>query len=135
MCATPCCLAGEKPLQLRRDGTVHELGVVFHMIDTLEEVGRENELTTIAKVNISLGEVTGVVPSYLLDCWDWAVNRTELLKGAELSITTIPAVTICNACGNTYETLKYGKTCPHCQSEDTELLRGLEMEIDSIEGC
>lgn len=112
---------------------MHELGLVFHMIDTLEEVGRENELTSIGKVSLELGEVTGVIPDYLLDCWRWAADRNELLRGAELDIQPVEAITVCNACGRTYPTLKHGKICPHCDSPETELLRGLEMEILSVE--
>ena len=69
---------------------MHELGIVFHMIDTLQEVGAENGLTSIARVTLDLGEVTGVLPDYLLDCWRWAADRTELLRGADSSIRDLP---------------------------------------------
>lgn len=113
---------------------MHELGVVFHMIDLLEEVGRENELTSIVRVQLALGEVSGVLPDYLLDCWRWAADRTELLRGAELEIVEVPAVTVCNACGRTYGTVAHGKICPHCGSPDTVLLRGNETELVEVEG-
>ena len=113
---------------------MHELGIVFHMIDTLEEVGRANSLTSIQKVTLSLGEVSGVLPDYLLDCWRWAADRSELLRGAELAVTQIDAVTVCNACGRTYGTVAHGKVCPYCSSPDTVLLRGNEAEIDTVEG-
>lgn len=114
---------------------MHELGIVFHMIDTLERVAKDNELSVIAKVTLNLGEVTGVLPDYLLDCWNWAVKRTEVLCDATLEVVQIDAVTVCNDCGKTYPTLEYGKVCPHCQSANTVLLRGNEIEIDTIEGC
>ena len=113
---------------------MHELGIVFHMIDTLTEVGADNGLTSIARVALDLGEVCGVLPDYLQDCWRWAADRTELLRGAELDVHQIEAVTVCNDCGRTYPTLQHGKTCPHCASENTVLLRGLEIEIREIEG-
>lgn len=105
------------------------------MIDTLTEVGAENGLTSIARVTLDLGEVSGVLPDYLLDCWRWAADRTDLLRGAELDIQRIDAVTVCNACGRTYGTIAHGKVCPHCGSPDTVLLRGLEIEIREIEGA
>ncbi|MDO5119521.1 MAG: hydrogenase maturation nickel metallochaperone HypA [Coriobacteriales bacterium] len=113
---------------------MHELGIVFHMIETLEEVGQANDLTHIAKVTLNLGEVSGVLPDYLLDCWRWAADKSDLLEGAELHIEPIPAVTVCNTCGRTYGTVAHGKICPHCGSPDTVLLRGNEAEIDTIEG-
>ncbi len=113
---------------------MHELGIVFHMIDTLEEVARVHELATISKVTLNLGEVSGVLPDYLVDCWNWAVKRTNVLRAAELNVVPINAVTVCNDCGKTYPTMAYGKVCPHCQSPNTVLLHGNEIEIDTIEG-
>ena len=113
---------------------MHELGIVFYMIDTLQEIAAQNELTTISKVNLRLGEVSGVLPDYLVDCWDWAKKRTDVLQDAVLEVEQVDAVTVCNDCGKTYPTLEYGKTCPHCQSANTVLLRGNEIEIDTVEG-
>ena len=42
------------------------------------------------------------------------------------------AVTVCNHCGRTYPTIEHGKICPFCESPDTVLLQGNEMELDSI---
>ena len=50
-----------------------------------------------------------------------------------LEIRTDPAVTVCNACGKTYQTVAYGKICPHCASPDTVLLHGNQMEILEVE--
>lgn len=114
---------------------MHELGIVFHIIDSLKEVGEENHLTQISRVTLEIGEVSSVLSDYLTECWNWAVNRTELLKGARLVIEKIPAVTYCEDCGSTYGTVEYGRTCPHCQSGNTYLLQGNETNIKEIEAC
>ena len=36
---------------------MHELGIVFHVIKTVERVGAENDLTRVAGVTLELGEV------------------------------------------------------------------------------
>lgn len=112
---------------------MHELGIVFHMVDLLEDVGREEQLTQVSRVVLDMGEVSGVLIDQLKDAWAWAANRSELLRGAELEVNQIPAVTVCNACGKTYPTVAHGRICPHCESPDTVLLRGREMEIREIE--
>lgn len=112
---------------------MHELGVVFHMVDLLEEVGREQSLTRIAKVAVDIGEVSGVVTDFFEDAWQWASDKHDLLRGAELHVNRIPAVTVCNACGKTYPTVPQGRICPHCESADTVLLRGNELTIREIE--
>ena len=112
---------------------MHELGIVFHMVDVLEDVARERELTSIGKVVVELGEVSGVVTELFDDAWRWASNRSDVLRGAELEVHCIEAVTVCNDCGKTYPTVAHGITCPHCESVNTELLRGRELEILEIE--
>ena len=112
---------------------MHELGIVFHLIDMVEDLGKENSLTHVGSVTLTLGEVSGVVPEYLQDCWKWAVAKTDIMKECELKIDAVDAVTLCNSCKKEYPTVENGKTCPHCQSEDTYLLRGQEMELKEIE--
>ena len=73
---------------------MHELGIVFYAIDMVEDLGRENHLSSVSSVTMSIGEVSGVIPSYLADCWRWAADRSDLLRGAELRIETIDAVTV-----------------------------------------
>lgn len=80
---------------------MHELGIVFHVIKSVEKIGEENGLTNVASVTLELGEVSGAIPHELESCWNWAVKRTELLPEAALKIETIPAVTYCEGCGAT----------------------------------
>ena len=112
---------------------MHELGIVFHIIDTLEEVGRENHLASIQSVTVELGEVSTVIPEYLTDCWNWAVKKKELLKEAVMHVEVLPAVTLCRDCGKEYGTAEHGRICPWCGSEKTHLVRGSEINIKQIE--
>jgi hydrogenase nickel incorporation protein HypA/HybF len=114
---------------------MHELGIVFHIINEVEDVCRENSLTKVASVTVQFGEVSAVVPEYLGDCWKWASEKSDFLKGALLHSETIPAVTMCDDCGKTYGTTEYGRICPFCASENTHLLSGQEITIKEIEAC
>ena len=112
---------------------MHELGIVFHIIKSVEQVAADNDLEKISAVVLELGEVSGVVPDYLTDCWKWAAAKEELVSGSELKIETLPAVTHCDNCGKDYPTVVHGRTCPHCQSGNTWLLTGNEVNIKEIE--
>ena len=112
---------------------MHELGIVFYIIRDVKAAAAENSVQRISAVVMNIGEVSTVVPEYLTDCWRWAVDKEPLLKGSELKINMIQAVTQCQDCGQEYETVKYGKTCPHCGSGNTFLLKGNEVEIKEIE--
>ena len=65
---------------------MHELGVVFHIIDDLKAVASDNDVSSISKVTIELGEVSGVVEEYLTDCWKWACKKEELVKDCEMEV-------------------------------------------------
>ena len=114
---------------------MHELGIVFHIIKTIEGVAAEQNLTKVTSVTLQVGEVSTVIPAYLQDCWQWAVKRTELLRESVLVHETIPAITFCEHCRGTYPTVQHGKICPHCGSAETYLLQGSEVEIKEIEAC
>lgn len=114
---------------------MHELGLVTHVVRTIEEVGREEHLTEVASVTLEIGEVSGVIPDYLIDCWKYFRSRSEILKGAELDIETVPAVTMCEDCQKTYPTLEYKKICPYCGGEATYLAAGNEFRIKEIVAC
>jgi hydrogenase nickel incorporation protein HypA/HybF len=114
---------------------MHELGIVFHIIRTVEDVGKENKLSAVSEVTLEVGEVSGIVDTYLQDCWRWAADRSALLAGSKLVIERIPAVTFCEHCGQTYGTVAHGKICPHCGSGETYLLEGNACNIKQIEAC
>lgn len=112
---------------------MHELGVVFHIMDTLEEVARENNVTRISRVTVEIGEVSTVIPAYLTDCWSWAIQKKPLLADCRMDVEILPAVTWCEGCQSEYPTVPQGRICPNCGSEKTYLLRGNEMNIKEVE--
>jgi hydrogenase nickel incorporation protein HypA/HybF len=112
---------------------MHELGIVFKIIDTVKETAAENQVSKVLSVTLDVGEVSTVIPSYLTDCWDWAVQKHDILKTSKLIVHQIPALTYCQDCRNQYETVLYGKTCPRCGSQSTYLIQGNELYIKEIE--
>ena len=84
---------------------MHELGIVFHVIKSVEKIGEENGLTNVASVTLELGEVSGAIPHELESCWNWAVKKT----------------------------VQFGRPCPHCGSEKTWLKQGSEINLKEIE--
>lgn len=111
---------------------MHELGIVSYVIDQLEEIMKKNDLTELESVTLEFGEVSGIEPEYLANCWNWYAKKTPMIAHARFLYEIIPAVTWCNACKKTYSTLQYGKTCPYCGSGETWLQQGNEMNIKQI---
>ena len=113
---------------------MHELGIVFHIIRQVEEIAVSNQVNEVKKVTLEIGEVSGVVPSYLEDCWKWAcLKKSEHMKACELEIITLKATSYCEDCREFYNTVTHGRTCPHCGSARTYLVTGNETNIRDIQ--
>ncbi|MBR6119255.1 MAG: hydrogenase maturation nickel metallochaperone HypA [Oscillospiraceae bacterium] len=112
---------------------MHEMGIVLHLAKTLDQTAEENKLTAIGKVVLQVGEVSGIMTDLFTDAWDYFKLRHSVLKDSQLVLETIPAVTWCDHCKTSYETVKYGKICPRCGSGETWLQQGNECIIKEIE--
>ncbi len=111
---------------------MHELGVVFHIADSVVKIAQDNGATRVRRVTVQIGEVSTVIPDYLIDVWKWNCKRTPMLEDCELLWEPIHAITYCENCGKTYDTVPQGKICPHCGSDRTYLQQGNELEIKEI---
>jgi hydrogenase nickel incorporation protein HypA/HybF len=111
---------------------MHELSIVTYVVRQVEEIAAKNQLTRVESVTLEFGEVSGIVPEYLEDCWNWYAKKTPLIENAKFISETIPAVTWCDGCKTTYPTVKYGKICPHCGSDKTWLQQGNEINLKQI---
>ena len=114
---------------------MHELGVVFYVVRDVKQVAKENQVEKVASVTLQIGEVSGVVHDYLIDCWNWARKKEPVMEEAELLIEQFDGVSFCVDCWQEYPTVQYAKACPHCGSEHTYLVRGNEFLIKEIEVC
>ncbi|MBQ7465042.1 MAG: hydrogenase maturation nickel metallochaperone HypA [Oscillospiraceae bacterium] len=112
---------------------MHELGLVNYVVKQVSRIAEENHVAKIHSVTLEFGQVSGIVTSYLYDYWNWYTKKFPLFDGAKLLCEEIPAVTWCDDCKQTYPTVQYGKTCPHCGSGNTWLQQGNEMNIKQIE--
>lgn len=112
---------------------MHELGVVFYVVKDVKNVAEENDVEKVNSVTLQIGEVSGIIHDYLIDCWNWARKKEPVMEEAQMFIEQIDAVTFCEDCKKEYGTVEHGKTCPYCGSEHTYLVRGNEFLIKEIE--
>jgi len=111
---------------------MHELGIVFYVIDAVEEVAKKNNAKKVLSLTLEVGEVSSIVPSYFRQCYDWAIKKTEHMQECKLDLVVIEGVSYCKACQKTYKTTEHGKKCPFCGSEDTYLVTGNDVSIRDI---
>ncbi len=112
---------------------MHEMGIILHLAKTLEETAEQEKIKKITRVALEVGEVSGIMTDYFEECWNYFRKKHPVLETAELELITLPAVTWCDSCKQTYPTVEFGRTCPHCGSGETWLLKGNECIIKEIE--
>ena len=77
---------------------MHELGIIVHIAKTLDQVAAENELKKIGSVTLDIGEVSGIVPEYLTECWEFYRKKNQLIAECEKKIVFFFFFFICEDC-------------------------------------
>lgn len=111
---------------------MHELGIVMQVIDQVEKVAAQSDVTKVLKLNMEVGEVSSVVPALFTDCFEWAKKKTKYMRETQLEIVLLEGISYCQDCKQTYRTTDYAKQCPHCGSFHTYLVTGNEINIRDI---
>ena len=65
---------------------MHELGTIYYVIDTVEKLMVENDLKEVGSITLEVGEVSGIIPMYLQEFWEYARQKTEHFQNTELKI-------------------------------------------------
>lgn len=113
---------------------MHELGVVFEVVKTVENFALSNQLTKIDTVVLQIGELSSMIPKYIEACYPAAVDGT-LLEESRLKIEIIPGNGLCRECKKVFNIAANNGKCPHCESRDWELLSGKEFFVKEVIAC
>ena len=114
---------------------MHELSIVSYVVRQVEGIARENGASQVSSVTLEFGEVSGIVPQFIEDCWKWYMPKTELMRSARLVSGDHPGRHLVRRLPPHLSHVEYGKRCPYCGSERTWLRQGREVNIKEIEVC
>jgi len=110
---------------------MHELGLISAVVTTVEKIMKEENLTTVEKIVLQVGELSGVIPRYVEECYPAAVYKTPLEK-TKLEMEVIPGIVRCKKCGEEFSGYLHNLKCPKCGSEELVALSGREFIIKEI---
>lgn len=113
---------------------MHELGVVINVIKTVEDFARRNHITKIDTLVLQIGELSSMIPRYVEACYPAAVDGT-MLEDTKLKIEILPGNARCNKCSKVFNLIQNHNRCPHCNSNNWEILSGREFFIKEIVAC
>lgn len=111
---------------------MHELGVVLGLLDTLEQIAAQQGLQRITAVTLDVGEASGILPDYLLECWK-AARLDSPFEKTQLRLNRFPSVGRC-VCGTEFALLENSRRCPACGKSDYALVSGRQFDIAQVEG-
>jgi len=111
---------------------MHELAVTQSMVNLVLEEARKGNASKVKKVNLVLGELSGVVG----DCVQFyfgLMSKDTIAEGAIISFSTVPTQARCRECAKVFEVKDSDWLCPECHSISVELVAGNELFVESIE--
>jgi hydrogenase nickel incorporation protein HypA/HybF len=111
---------------------MHELSITKSMLDLVLSQAEEAGAGKVGKINLVLGEMTGVV-GRCVQFYFGFLSKDTPAEGAELNFKVIPTTARCRHCRQEFELGEFDWTCPHCQSNNMEITGGKELYVESIE--
>jgi len=111
---------------------VHELAITQNILDiVLKEAGAAG-VDKITRVNIIIGELSGVVSDSVEFYFDF-LKKDNAAEHATISFKQVPAVLKCRDCSMEFSPQETSWICPNCQSTKMEVTAGRDCFVESIE--
>jgi len=115
---------------------VHEYSIIQALMQRVEAEARAHGASTVGRIRIALGELSGVDPELLASAYE-VFRERSICAGAGMEIRAVPAVWECSSCRRP---LARGERlrCPDCQSParlasgDEIVLEQIEMEVADV---
>ena len=111
---------------------MHELPVTMSILSIVLEQAKNAQATKISRVNLTIGELSGIVPEYIRLQFGF-LSKDTIAEGAELSIHQPPTELRCRNCGTVFSPDGRNWICPNCTEEDVEIVSGRECQVESME--
>jgi len=111
---------------------MHELAITQSMFDIVLKQAEQAQAKKVTKINLVIGEMTGVVGDSVQFYLDFLTKNT-IAEGAVVDIKMVPAQAQCLNCNRTFELKEFDWTCPYCQGKIINVIAGKELFVESIE--
>jgi hydrogenase nickel incorporation protein HypA/HybF len=112
--------------------SMHELSIAMSVVDLARQEGERVRGRVIA-VHIKVGSLSGVFKDALLSCYEMASHDTSL-QGSQLIIEDVPILIYCPQCRAERTVASMQRfCCSVCSAPASQILRGKELELVSLE--
>ncbi len=111
---------------------MHETAIAYEIIEIVIAVAKQNRAKRVNQVYIQAGQLRGIVPEQLQMSWEFVV-KGSIADKSELYVETIPTEGLCQNCNKTFPVKNYEFKCPYCGSGQVDTVKGLELQVKSME--
>ena len=111
---------------------MHEVGIIQNALQLALTQARAQGAQRLHQLRLRVGVLSGVVPEALEFAFE-VVSRGTMAEGGRLEVETVPAACWCAACQAEFACDDLWYECPRCHQLSSELRRGLELEVTSME--
>ena len=111
---------------------MHEYSITESLLSLALEQANKANASKITRINLLLGEMSGVVSECVQFYFDF-LSKNTIAKGAELSFETKPTRVRCQKCEAVYAPRDQDWSCPACHETGIEIISGRECYMESIE--
>lgn len=111
---------------------MHELSIMQNTLEAVCASAREAGAEKVTQIRLRIGAMSGVVRESLEFAFE-ALAPDTMAAGAALLIEEVPPLCFCEGCQKEFTPEAFVFACPACGRPASELRRGREIELVSIE--
>ncbi len=111
---------------------MHEMSYILKMVNMAAEIAAENNVKAVKRIEIDIGETSGVMPYYMHKYYPDAIKGT-ILEGSELICREVKVKALCEECGNEYYPSRENRyLCPHCGGRKAHIVEGKGVVLKNV---
>ena len=111
---------------------MHELSVCLALLDQVDRIACQRDATTVSRIVVRLGPLSGVEPELLRRAYPLAAAGT-VAEHAELTIDASDIVVRCTSCGAESHAAPNRLLCAACGDFRTRVVSGDELILERVE--
>lgn len=111
---------------------MHEMSYILKMVNMAAEIAAENNVKAVKRIEIDIGETSGVMPYYMYKYYPDAIKGT-ILEGSELVCREVKVKALCEECGNEYYPSRENRyLCTHCGGRKAHIIEGKGVVLKNV---
>ena len=111
---------------------MHEASITESLLSLALEKANEAKAGKITRINLVIGELSGVVGDCVQFYFD-AISKSTIADGATLNFETKATQIKCRKCETVFTPDNHEWKCPKCKETSAEIVAGRECYMESIE--